>query len=58
MGVNNLLMVFLEDYYKHLSGGILEVFGKFFRKDMQSLSLSLQRPSNSMNCLLREFKNE
>ena len=35
MGVNNLLMVFDEDYYKHLSGGILEAFGKFFRKDMR-----------------------
>ena len=32
MGVNNLLMVFDEDYYKHLSGGILEAFGKFFKK--------------------------
>ena len=34
MGVNNLLMVFDETYYKDLSGGILEAFGKFFRKDM------------------------
>lgn len=35
MGVNNLLDVFDEDYYKNLSGGILEAFGKFFRKDMR-----------------------
>ncbi len=35
MGVNNLIMVFDEDYYKNLSGGILEAFGKFFRKDMR-----------------------
>lgn len=35
MGVNNLLMVFDENYYKNLSGGILEAFGKFFRKDMK-----------------------
>ncbi|WP_018676681.1 hypothetical protein [Riemerella columbina] len=35
MGVNNLLMVFDEEYYKHLPGGILEAFGKFFRKDMK-----------------------
>ncbi len=34
MGVNNLLDVFDENYYKDLSGGILEAFGKFFRKDM------------------------
>lgn len=35
MGVNNLLDVFDEDYYKNLSGGILEAFGKFFRQDMR-----------------------
>lgn len=35
MGVNNLLMVFDESYYQNLSGGILEAFGKFFRKDMR-----------------------
>lgn len=35
MGVNNLLMVFEEEYYKHLPGGILEAFGKFFKKDMR-----------------------
>ncbi len=34
MGVNNLIMVFDEKYYQDLSGGILEAFGKFFRKDM------------------------
>lgn len=31
MGVNNLLLVFEEQYYQHLSGGILEAFGKFFK---------------------------
>lgn len=35
MGVNNLLDVFDEDYYKNLSGGILEAFGKFFKQDMR-----------------------
>ncbi|MFD2544674.1 TonB-dependent receptor [Kaistella montana] len=34
MGVNNLLDVFDENYYKNLSGGILEAFGKFFKQDM------------------------
>ena len=34
MGVNNLLGVFDEKYYSNLSGGILEAFGKFFRKDV------------------------
>ncbi len=35
MGVNNLLDVFDENYYNNLSGGILEAFGKIFRKDMR-----------------------
>lgn len=34
MGVNNLLDVFDEDYYQDLPGGILEAFGKFFKKGM------------------------
>lgn len=35
MGVNNLLDVFDERYYNNLSGGILEAFGKFFKKGMR-----------------------
>lgn len=35
MGVNNLQMIFEEEYYDHLPGGILEAFGKFFKKDMR-----------------------
>ena len=35
MGVNNMLDVFDENYYENLSGGILEAFGKFFRKGMR-----------------------
>jgi hypothetical protein len=34
MGVNNLVDVFDEKYYRHLSGGILEAFGKLFFKDL------------------------
>ncbi len=34
MGVNNLLEVFKENFYNDLDGGILEAFGKFFRKGM------------------------
>ena len=40
MGVNNLVEIFDEKYYRHLSGGILEAFGKLFFKDLESLSLS------------------
>lgn len=35
MGVNNLIDVFDEKYYRHLSGGILEAFGKLFYKDLK-----------------------
>ncbi len=35
MGVNNLLEVFKENYYTNLPGGIMEAFGKLFKKDMK-----------------------
>ncbi len=35
MGVNNLVDIFDEKYYRELSGGILEAFGKLFFKDLQ-----------------------
>ncbi|NJB69701.1 hypothetical protein GGR42_000163 [Saonia flava] len=35
MGVNNLIDIFDEQYYSHLSGGILEAFGKLFFKDLR-----------------------
>jgi hypothetical protein len=35
MGVNNMIEIFDEKYYRHLSGGILEAFGKLFFKDLK-----------------------
>jgi hypothetical protein len=35
MGVYNLVQVFDEKYYRDLSGGILEAFGKLFFKDLK-----------------------
>ena len=35
MGVNNLIDIFDQKYYHHLSGGILEAFGKLFHKDLK-----------------------
>ena len=35
MGVNNLIEIFNEKYYRHLSGGILEAFGKLFFKNLK-----------------------
>ena len=35
MGVNTFIEIFDEKYYRHLSGGILEAFGKLFFKDLK-----------------------
>jgi len=35
MGVENLVQIFDEKYYRDLSGGILEAFGKLFFKDLK-----------------------
>lgn len=37
MGVNNLIEIFDEKYYRHLSGGILEACGKLFYRDLKIL---------------------
>ncbi len=35
MGVNTFVALFDEKYYRHLSGGILEAFGKLFFRDLK-----------------------
>ena len=35
MGVNTFMDIFDEKYYRHLSGGILEAFGKLFFKNLK-----------------------
>ena len=35
MGVNNFIEIFNEEYYKDLSGGILEAFGKLFYNNLK-----------------------
>ena len=35
MGVHNLVQIFDEKYYRNLSGGILEAFGKLFYRDLK-----------------------
>jgi hypothetical protein len=35
MGVNNLIEVFDERYYRHLNGGVLEAFGILFHRDLK-----------------------
>ena len=35
IGVNNLLEIFDEKYYRNLNGGILEAFGILFTRDLK-----------------------
>ncbi len=35
MGIYNLIQIFDEKYYRNLSGGILEAFGKLFHRDLK-----------------------
>lgn len=44
MGVNNLVDIFDEKYYRHLSGGILEAFGKLFFKDLLVYLYPMKNP--------------
>ena len=44
MGVNNMNEIFDEKYYRHLSGGILEAFGKLFFKDLKVYLYPLKDP--------------
>ena len=45
MGVNNLIEIFDEKYYRHLSGGILEAFGKLFYKDLKVYLYPMKDPN-------------
>lgn len=44
MGVNSLIAVFDEEYYQHLSGGILEAFGKLFYRDIKIYLFPMKDP--------------
>ena len=48
MGVNNLIDIFDEKYYRHLSGGILEAFGKLFFKDLRVYLYPMQNDDGSL----------
>ena len=48
MGVNNLVDIFDEKYYRHLSGGILEAFGKLFYKDLRVYLYPMQNKDGSL----------
>lgn len=44
MGVNTFIDIFDEKYYRHLSGGILEAFGKLFFKSLKIYLYPLKDP--------------
>ncbi len=44
MGVSNLIDIFDEKYYRHISGGILEAFGKLFFKDLKVYLYPMRNP--------------
>jgi hypothetical protein len=48
MGVNNLVDIFDEKYYRHLSGGILEAFGKLFFKDLRVYLYPMENDDGSV----------
>ena len=49
MGINNLVDIFDEKYYRHLSGGILEAFGKLFYKDLKVYAYPMKNEDGSLN---------
>ncbi len=48
LGVNNLVDIFDEKYYRHLSGGILEAFGKLFYKDLRVYLYPMENKDGSL----------
>jgi hypothetical protein len=48
LGVNNLVDIFDEKYYRHLSGGILEAFGKLFYKDLRVYLYPMQNQDGTL----------
>ena len=48
LGVNNLVDIFDEKYYRHLSGGILEAFGKLFYKDLRVYLYPMQNEDETL----------
>ncbi len=48
MGVNNLIDIFEEHYYRDLSGGILEAFGKLFYRDLKVFLYPMRGENNTV----------
>ena len=53
MGVNNLIEVFEEKYYRHLNGGMLEAFGILFTRDLK-VYVYPSKPTADVNTMTLE----
>ena len=51
IGVNNLLEIFDDKYYRNLNGGILEAFGILFTRDLKYTSIPT-KPMLTTLCLI------
>jgi len=47
LGAPNLKQIFEEKYYRHLSGGILEAFGRMFNRDLKVYLYPYQQQKGS-----------
>lgn len=51
MGVNNLVEVFNDKYYRNLTGGVLEAFGRLFAKDLKVYVYPIKKEQESTEML-------
>lgn len=49
MGVDNLIKVFDEKYYTSLTGGVMEAFGKLFKKEIEIYLYPMQKEEKLIN---------
>jgi hypothetical protein len=56
MGVASLQDLFMEQYYAGLEGGILEAFGRLFRKDLRIYVYPLREPSTGQLSTVENIK--
>ena len=49
MGVDNLIKVFDEKYYSLLTGGVMEAFGKLFKKEIEIYLYPMQKEEKLIN---------
>jgi len=56
MGVPNLIEVFNEKYYRNLTGGVLEAFGRLFAKDLKIYVYPFRPTANDELTTIQDIK--